>query len=190
MTANMPIKIAAYRLAKSKSWSFTDEDEAIRYHESNGTLALNLTTQDYGYSDCIRFGYYLEGYDEDWRETLVGESSLTYVSLPPGHYVLHLKATDRDGHWTDKEMAVTVRVVPYFYKSVWFWELSSCFCAGKLRILPLQGASFAAQAGTVGGIGLGTYARTGSAEPTVRGHGAPNGRSDCRENCFLHQYGT
>lgn len=123
VTANMPIKIAAYRLAKSKSWSFTDEDEAIRYHESNGTLALNLTTQDYGYSDCIRFGYYLEGYDEDWRETLAGESSLTYVSLPPGHYVLHLKATDRDGHWTDKEMAVTVRVVPYFYKSVWFWGI-------------------------------------------------------------------
>lgn len=118
-----PIKISAYRPAKSDVWSFSDEGKAIRYHESSGLLAIHLTTQDYGYSDCIRFGYYLEGYDEDWRETLVGESALTYVSLPPGRYILHLKATDRDGHWTNKEMTVTVRVVPYFYKSVWFWGI-------------------------------------------------------------------
>ena len=44
-----------------------------------------------------------------------------YTALPAGNYILQVRATDEYGHWSEYVREVQVRIIPYFYKTVWFY---------------------------------------------------------------------
>lgn len=94
---------------------------SISLHESESRFSLGLTTCDYGSCSRIRFAYRLKGYEREWNETGTGDYVIRYTAVPPGDYTLQVCATDESGGWSDEVSEIKVHVVPYFYKTTWFY---------------------------------------------------------------------
>jgi signal transduction histidine kinase/ligand-binding sensor domain-containing protein len=71
----------------------------------------------------VRFAYQLEGLDPRWIDAGTRRVAL-YSRVPPGHYRFHLRAANNDGVWNDNGATLDIRVLPYFYQTLWF-RLSS-----------------------------------------------------------------
>jgi diguanylate cyclase (GGDEF)-like protein len=48
-----------------------------------------------------------------------GQRQLSYNNLPPGRYTLLLRGANRDGAWTEKELALPLRVLPAWHQTWW-----------------------------------------------------------------------
>lgn len=93
----------------------------IRTHEKDSRLVLNLSTQNYGHSDRIRYAYSLN--DEEWVESRPGENSFRFNNFPPGEHRLLLKATNELGQWSEENTEINLKINPYFHKTIWFYML-------------------------------------------------------------------
>lgn len=93
---------------------------SITLHEKESRFSISLTTCNYGNSSRVRFAYRLKGYEKEWNETHPGDCMARYTAVPPGKYILQVRATDETGHWAGQTTEVEVNIRPYFYKSVWF----------------------------------------------------------------------
>lgn len=97
---------------------------SITLHEKESRFSVDLTTCNYGNNSRIRFAYRLKGYEGEWNETSPGDCTARYTAVPAGKYTLQVCATNETGHWSDKVTEVPITIVPYFYKTVWFYLLS------------------------------------------------------------------
>ncbi len=93
----------------------------IRLHERENRFTVGFTSCNYGNSNRIRFSYRLEGYEQEWNETSLGDHTARYTAVPPGRYLLQLRATNELGQWSNRITEVEVEIVPYFYKSALFY---------------------------------------------------------------------
>jgi hypothetical protein len=74
----------------------------------------------------VKFKYKLEGVDPDWNE--VGTRRAAYYSyLRPGTFTFRVMAANRDGFWSATPAAMTITVLPPFYKTASF--LAACAVA-------------------------------------------------------------
>ena len=94
---------------------------SITLHERESRFSIRLTTCDYGSSNRIRFSYRMKGYEEEWNETRPGDCVIRYTAVPPGDYVLQVRATNETGQWSGRVTEVDVHIIPYFYKTAWFY---------------------------------------------------------------------
>jgi signal transduction histidine kinase/streptogramin lyase len=75
---------------------------------------LSLTDPEH-----LTFRYRLEGFERDWVE--VGTRRVAYYpQLPPGDYRFTVSAANRDGVWNEAGAALELRVVPPFWRTLWF----------------------------------------------------------------------
>ncbi len=145
---------------------------SITLHEKDSRFTLELTTCNYGNNTRIRFAYRMKGYEEEWNETKPGDNLVRYTAVPPGRYILQIRATDETGRWSDQLTELQVHIVPYFYKSVWFYlALLVLGCIGvwilyRRKIYPLSPA--ACHSGEEGGR---THTGTGCSEQAAGSNG-------------------
>lgn len=71
-----------------------------------------------------RFSAYLEGYDK-YALNLKNRNSVTYNNLPSGQYILHLNGLNSRGQHNVNEVKIKIIVEEYFYKTAWFFALST-----------------------------------------------------------------
>ena len=85
----------------------------IRLKYDQNTFAVSFSTLDY--SQGTRYSYILDGYDSDW--SIPSEfSSAVFRNLPPGRYVLKVKACDSTGVWSEPS-CLMIRICPPYYKT-------------------------------------------------------------------------
>ncbi len=77
-------------------------------------IALNFTKAEQN-----QYAYMMEGFDSDWIQSGTHRSA-TYTNLNPGTYRFRVKASNNDGVWNEEGTAVTVVIVPPFWKTAWF----------------------------------------------------------------------
>lgn len=68
------------------------------------------------------YQYWMEGVEDTWQP-LQQNPQVRYTNLPPGRSVLHLKAVNDSGTWSE-ERTFPVVVHPPFYMTVWFQGLA------------------------------------------------------------------
>lgn len=62
--------------------------------------------------------YKMEGFDKEWYN--VGRNSvINYSNLPYGTYIFHLRGSNSDGKWNEKERILKIHILPPFYLSGW-----------------------------------------------------------------------
>jgi ligand-binding sensor domain-containing protein/AraC-like DNA-binding protein len=66
-----------------------------------------------------KYSYRLDGYDHDWHYTDADDRWATYQNLPPGNYLLRLRAIDSYGRLVEMPYAIQVRVLPPWYRTWW-----------------------------------------------------------------------
>ena len=84
------------------------------------SLTVEFAALDYSAPERNRYAYKLEGYDKDWVSTDSTRRLASYTNLPPGHYILHLRGSNRDGVWTEKTLDLPIQVAPAWYQTIWF----------------------------------------------------------------------
>ena len=66
-----------------------------------------------------RMQYLLEGHTKDWREA--GPSRRAHFPrLPPGAYVLRVRAANNDGVWNEEGARFAFQVLPFLWQTAWF----------------------------------------------------------------------
>lgn len=84
------------------------------------SLSIEFAALDYSAPDRNRYAYRLEGYDKSWVQTDATRRLASYTNLPPGHYNLQLRGTNRDGKWTENALDIPIRVIPDWYQTIQF----------------------------------------------------------------------
>ena len=76
----------------------------------------------------LGFQYKMEGLRDDWS-TISESPTITFTSLPPGEYMLHVRVVDIDGRLS-KEIQFPFIINEVYYKTWWFITLEILAFAG------------------------------------------------------------
>ncbi|MFO7608787.1 MAG: two-component regulator propeller domain-containing protein [Candidatus Krumholzibacteriia bacterium] len=82
-------------------------------------LEIGYTGLSFRNPQGVRFRYLLDGFDEDWVEA-GSRRTAYYTNLPPGEYTFHVSARNADGVWSRTGASVRLRMLPFFYETIWF----------------------------------------------------------------------
>lgn len=123
-------------------FSFYDEKKDAISEQMGGLQALaevtlnphtswfqfNYALPQYANPRLNQFKTWLENFEKDW--IYQGNSPfIRYNRLPAGDYILHIRAADSKGYWSDDELAIRITVQQVFYKTWWF-ILLCCLAVG------------------------------------------------------------
>lgn len=80
-------------------------------------FSVSFTTLNYYNSQKCQFAYYLEGFDNAWNH--VGNQRIaSFTNVPPGKYILKVKATNEDGIFGDEIREIAIHIHPPYWKTV------------------------------------------------------------------------
>lgn len=94
------------------------------------SVSLRFAALDYANSNRIKYAYRRKGIRDEWVE-LGGKHELDLIDLQPGQFALEIKATNRDGIWSDENLTLDILVPTPFWMTTWFRVLV-VFAAGLL----------------------------------------------------------
>ncbi|MBV8664990.1 MAG: diguanylate cyclase [Burkholderiaceae bacterium] len=83
---------------------------------------IEFASLDYSAPHRNRYAYKLEGYDSDWVSTDASKRVAVYTNMAPGDYRLLIRGSNRDGVWTQRELAIPFKVLPAWYQT-WLFRL-------------------------------------------------------------------
>lgn len=86
-------------------------------------ISFGFAVPGYKYAKEVRYAYRLEGYDRDWIETGADRRIATYTHVPPGDYVLRVKAAGKGGVWSDKQAFIRLSILPPWWQTWWAYSL-------------------------------------------------------------------
>ncbi|WP_158253613.1 two-component regulator propeller domain-containing protein [Chromobacterium alticapitis] len=87
------------------------------------SLRVEFSALDYAAPERIRYAYRLEGFDKSWISADASHRTAVYTNLAPGDYRLHLRASNREGQWTNASTELPFAVQPAWYQTAWFRAL-------------------------------------------------------------------
>jgi ligand-binding sensor domain-containing protein/class 3 adenylate cyclase len=99
----------------------------LRHNENY--IAFEFAALDYTNPAKNHYAYKVEGIDEEWIYCGTRRYA-SYTNIPPGEYVLRVKAANSDGVWNDEGLTVRIMVTPPFWKTWWFFLLSALGIGG------------------------------------------------------------
>jgi ligand-binding sensor domain-containing protein/signal transduction histidine kinase/DNA-binding response OmpR family regulator len=105
----------------------------IVFKSSQNVFTIDFTVLNFIKPDKNRYAYKLLGFEKNWN--YVDVPSANYTNLSPGTYQLLVKGCNNDGVWTEKPAAITIKILPPFYKTWWAYLLYAIFAAAVLFVL-------------------------------------------------------
>ncbi|MER3470787.1 MAG: hypothetical protein C4330_05505 [Chitinophagaceae bacterium] len=96
------------------------QTKTLHFPFKQNNISFQFAALDYSRPGANKIQYKLEGADENWTTTY--NKSVRYPQLPPGDYVLRLKAANADGLWSEEEKFFIVIEAP-FWKRWWFFAI-------------------------------------------------------------------
>jgi ligand-binding sensor domain-containing protein/signal transduction histidine kinase len=69
----------------------------------------------------VQYRYQLQGFDHGWIEA-GNRRAAFYTNLPPGSYRFAVMAANNDGVWNTAGASFTLRMLPHFYQTWWFYS--------------------------------------------------------------------
>ena len=112
----------------NSSFSHLLLQKEIRLNYKDNYFAFEFTAPHFSEGN-IHYSYKLEGFDKDWIDA--GERNyVSYPNLEGGSYVFMVRATNTPGVWTRDYASARIRIIPPYWKRIWFYIL----CASLLAI--------------------------------------------------------
>ena len=82
-------------------------------------ISFEFAAFDFQAPQKNQYAYKLEGFDKDW--VLAGTRRFaTYTNIPGGQYVFRVKASNSDGVWNEKGIAIPIFITPPLWQTWWF----------------------------------------------------------------------
>ncbi|MBN2763017.1 MAG: response regulator [Bacteroidales bacterium] len=93
----------------------TTDKIVLKYNQN--FFSISFTTLNYTNSQKCQFAYYLEGFDNQWNH--VGNlRTASFTNVPPGKYILKVKATNEDGIFGDEIRKIAVIIRPPYWNTL------------------------------------------------------------------------
>lgn len=119
------IKISNTPIEQESSWvskATPNSVESIKVPFDKAVVTFEFAALEYSAPDKIQYAYYLDGWDRGWNYS--GKiRNATYTHLSEGSYILRIKSTNAAGVWSDKELRLSIMVLPPWYRSWWAYML-------------------------------------------------------------------
>ena len=97
----------------------------LPFKENN--IEIEFVAIDYSDSpnDTIRYAFGLASeQNPNWVTSLNDKPSIHLFNLSEGTYIFRLRACNSDGYWTSADKILKIKILPPWYRSVWFY----CLC--------------------------------------------------------------
>jgi hypothetical protein len=88
---------------------------SLNYNEN--VFSLEFAAIHYGKPEDNRHMYMLEGYDKGWHKAGF-DRKISYYNVPPGRYVMKLKASNNRGRWVEQDTDIIIS--PAWWNTWWF----------------------------------------------------------------------
>jgi PAS domain S-box-containing protein len=86
----------------------------------NNFFEFEFAAFDYQNPGKNQYAYMLEGLETEWYQSGTRNFG-RYSGLPPGEYSLRLKGSNNDHTWNEPGSRLMIRVLPPFWKTLWFY---------------------------------------------------------------------
>lgn len=103
--------------------------DEVTFTHRDKFFIVEFSLADYRDPTLNQYSYKLEGYDDDWSPAS-GINLIRYNNIPAGRYTFKLRGKAGREEWSENEIAIKVRVLKAFYKSLWFQILAGLIIAG------------------------------------------------------------
>jgi signal transduction histidine kinase/ligand-binding sensor domain-containing protein/DNA-binding response OmpR family regulator len=93
------------------------ETDVITLSYDDNIFSLEFAALSYINTEKNKYAYKLEGFNDNWLFTNGSARKVTYTNLDPGEYTFYVKASNNDGVWNEKGIAVKIIVLPPFWQT-------------------------------------------------------------------------
>lgn len=107
------------------------QEGTLQLHHHENTLIVSFESINYQYQHDIQYQYYLEGYDRDWSKPSSYQLA-RFVNLPPGSYVLHVKAIGRSNGRELGATSLKISIAQPWWNTWWAWIVYLCILTAIL----------------------------------------------------------
>ena len=97
--------------------------ETLTLDHTHQILSLEFSAMDLTTPEKNIYKFKLDEFDKNWITTDWKNRTATYTNLIPGRYIFRIKATNRDGVWSDHETTLSIIVLPPPWKTWWAYTL-------------------------------------------------------------------
>lgn len=92
-------------------------------------LSFDFTALHYSNSECLKYSYYLRGWDKDWSPSN-NVRTANYSHLREGVYDFYVKVMNVDGVWNKEVQLLSITVLAPWYRTWWAYLLYSAAAIG------------------------------------------------------------
>ena len=107
------------------------QDGTLHLHHHENTLIVSFESINYQYQHDIQYQYYLEGYDRNWSKSSSYQLA-RFVNLPPGNYVLYVKAIGRSNGRELGATSLKISIAQPWWNTWWAWIVYLCILTAIL----------------------------------------------------------
>ncbi|MCE3259828.1 MAG: hypothetical protein K0S12_1469, partial [Bacteroidetes bacterium] len=100
-----------------------NNNSEITLEENQNSFQVNFTLFDFTMPEKNTYKFRMVPLDKEWK-SIGNRHSVFFNDLLPGTYVFELMGATADNTWCAEPFKVTIKIVPPFYKSKWFYYLS------------------------------------------------------------------
>lgn len=97
-----------------------DVEDYIVIPSSVKTFSIEFGSNEFNSPDLERYAFILEGFDTTWTHTSALNNKATFTNLDGGKYVFKVSNTTGKSNWEDDSKSLIIRVIPPYYKTLWF----------------------------------------------------------------------
>ncbi|RYE29207.1 MAG: sensor histidine kinase, partial [Sphingobacteriaceae bacterium] len=125
------------------SKSITDT-KAITLNYRDNVFSIEFAALNFFDPKKVQLLYKLEGFNESWLKADNNIRRANYTNLYPGTYTFRVKAANADGIWSNKEAALTIKILPpwwgtsYAFFTYIFLVLSGLYLIRKRGIRKIK----------------------------------------------------
>lgn len=95
------------------------ETTHITLHEKQSTFSLEFAALNMTAPENNQYAYKMVGLQDSWV-SLGNQRKVSFTNLPQGDYTFIVMASNNEGVWNEEGAIIQIRIIPVFWKSLWF----------------------------------------------------------------------
>lgn len=103
--------------------SYTSE---VKLSYQDNLFTVFFSAMDFKDPRENKYAYILDGYDEKWND-VGNRNSAIYTGVPPGEYILKVKACNSYGVWSNEASELKIVIIPPFWLSTYAYAIYLVF---------------------------------------------------------------
>lgn len=106
-------------------------DKTIELQHNQNFFSFEFAAPDF--HGPVQYSWKLEGVDPNWVEG-ANINTANYTNLGGGDYVFRVRSTSRPGTWSKDIASISIRIIPPFWKRIWFFVLCGLVILGAIYL--------------------------------------------------------